>query len=108
LLGDLDQTIADARVDADAAGAMLSVRDRAPAAELGPEPSPRTAASTERGARTGATEAEREVAHAESSEAVLLATQLAVIGTDREQIATALRADFPNVDAESLLDEILS
>ncbi len=43
----------------------------------------------------------------QTSEALLRATQLAVTGKDRDEIAHVLRADFPGVDAEPLLDEIL-
>ncbi len=43
----------------------------------------------------------------QTSEALLRATQLAVTGKDRDEIADVLRADFPGVDTEPLLDEIL-
>ncbi|MDX6582320.1 MAG: hypothetical protein QOI10_1504 [Solirubrobacterales bacterium] len=41
------------------------------------------------------------------AEALLRATQLAVTGKSRDEIAEVLRADFPAVESESLLDEIL-
>ncbi len=43
----------------------------------------------------------------QTSEALLRATQLAVTGKDRDEIADVLRTDFPDVDTEPLLDEIL-
>ena len=42
-----------------------------------------------------------------TSEALLRATQLAVTGKERDEIADVLRADYPGVDTEPLLDEIL-
>jgi hypothetical protein len=44
----------------------------------------------------------------QSSEALLRATQMAVSGKGRDEIAEALRSDFPGVEADSLLDQILS
>jgi hypothetical protein len=43
----------------------------------------------------------------QTSEALLRATQLAVTGKGRDEIADVLRADYPGLDAEPLLDEIL-
>jgi hypothetical protein len=43
----------------------------------------------------------------ETSEALLRATQMAVTGKGRAEIGEVLRADFPGVDSESILDEIL-
>jgi hypothetical protein len=43
----------------------------------------------------------------QSAEALLRATQLAVTGKNRDEIADVLRTDFPGVDTEPLLDEIL-
>ena len=42
-----------------------------------------------------------------TAEALLRATQMAVTGKDRDQIAQALRTDFPAIDADSILDQIL-
>jgi outer membrane biosynthesis protein TonB len=43
----------------------------------------------------------------QTSEALIRATQLAVTGKDRDEIADVLRADFPSVQTDALLDEIL-
>jgi hypothetical protein len=42
-----------------------------------------------------------------TSEALLRATQMAVTGKGRAEIAEVLHADFPGVDTDSILDEIL-
>jgi hypothetical protein len=42
-----------------------------------------------------------------TSEALLRATQLAVTGKGRDEIADVLRTDYPGVDTEPLLNEIL-
>ena len=42
-----------------------------------------------------------------TAEALLRATQMAVTGKDRDEIARALRTDFPAIDADSILDQIL-
>ena len=41
------------------------------------------------------------------AEAMLRATQMAIAGNTREEIARVLDADFPGVDAQQVLDEIL-
>src|SRR5688572_23654565 len=43
----------------------------------------------------------------QTAEALLRATQLAVTGKDRDEIADVLRSDFPDVETKPLLDEIL-
>lgn len=43
----------------------------------------------------------------DSAEAMLRATQMAIAGNNREEIARVLEADFPGVDSQRVLDEIL-
>ncbi|HET9249054.1 MAG TPA: hypothetical protein VFP13_03825, partial [Actinomycetota bacterium] len=79
--------------------ALAAKEPELPPLEGGPEPAAVTAyAGTSEDA--GASEDR-------TSEALLRATQLAVTGKDRDEIADVLRADYPGVDTEPLLDEIL-
>jgi hypothetical protein len=43
----------------------------------------------------------------DSAEAMLRATQMAIAGNTREEIARVLEADFPGVDSQQVLNEIL-
>lgn len=43
----------------------------------------------------------------DSAEAMLRATQMAIAGNTRDEIARVLEADFPGVDADQVLNEIL-
>jgi hypothetical protein len=43
----------------------------------------------------------------DSAEAMLRATQMAIAGNTREEIARVLESDFPGVDAQQVLNEIL-
>jgi hypothetical protein len=43
----------------------------------------------------------------DSAEAMLRATQMAIAGNTREEISRVLEADFPGVNAQQVLDEIL-
>jgi len=118
LLADLDGVIAQARagVDRDLAPAAPAPsadreperRPLAPAPEPEPaaeEPAPVAVASY---ADTAAERAEAGEPEADqTSEALLRATQMAVTGKDRAEIIAALRNDFPLVDAEAVVHEIL-
>jgi hypothetical protein len=54
------------------------------------------------------TAAEEDVASSDdSAEAMLRATQMAIAGNTREEIARVLEADFPGVDSQQVLNEIL-
>ena len=50
---------------------------------------------------------EEEASGDDSAEAMLRATQMAIAGNTREEIARVLEADFPGVDAQQVLNEIL-
>ncbi len=129
MLADLDRVISEARAGVYRNGALAAVETEAePAPEprpaepelrsvvpepepelrpVEPEPSePSRIVSTYSGS-----EAETPAADADSadqtSEALLRATQMAVTGQDRAEIAAALRADFPGVDTDAIVDEIL-
>lgn len=116
ILTELDRVVADARAGIDAeAGAKDPVARppiaAAPPVEPGSEPGdpepkrpPRIAAV--RPAPDPADD-EREPTVDRVSEAVLRATQMAVVGKEREEIAKALRADFPDLDTDAIVDEIL-
>ncbi len=43
----------------------------------------------------------------DSAEAMLRATQMAIAGNTREEIARVLESDFPGVDSHQVLNEIL-
>ncbi len=68
---------------------------------LDPEPAQPAAVVAYEGRPEGAADDDR------TAEALLRATQLAVTGKERDEIADVLRADYPGVDTEPLLDEIL-
>jgi hypothetical protein len=50
---------------------------------------------------------EEEAGGDDSAEAMLRATQMAIAGNTREEIARVLESDFPGVDAQQVLNEIL-
>jgi len=50
---------------------------------------------------------EEEPSSDDSAEAMLRATQMAIAGNTREEISRVLEADFPGVDSEQVLNEIL-
>jgi hypothetical protein len=50
---------------------------------------------------------EEEASGDDSAEAMLRATQMAIAGNTREEIARVLESDFPGVDAQQVLNEIL-
>jgi hypothetical protein len=102
VLADLDRTVAAARAGIDEASASPSVRAEpsiAPLRRVGPEemPAPR---EPEGGIQRAADAGDQD------SEALLRATQMAVVGRGRTEISEALKADFPGVDVDSILDEI--
>jgi hypothetical protein len=96
MLADLDRVIAEARAGVYASGAAAAV-EAEPAAAPTPTPPPRPVPEP-------ATEPQSADA---TSEALLRATQMAVTGKGRAEIAEVLRADFPGVDTDSVVDEIL-
>jgi hypothetical protein len=113
MLSELDQVVAEAR-----RGAYRN----APLTAVEPEPAPRepepqpAVVSAYPGRDVASTVPEGAVAPAATAavgdadttaEALLRATQMAVTGKDRDEIARALRTDFPAVDADSILDQIL-
>jgi hypothetical protein len=81
-------------------------RDRPEPPEQEPE-RPEPAAVTAYPGNSDSSWEESAPADDHASEALLRATQLAVTGKARDEIADALRADFPGVDTDPLLDEIL-
>jgi hypothetical protein len=54
-----------------------------------------------------AVESEEASSSDDSAEAMLRATQMAIAGNTREEIARVLEADFPGVDSQQVLNEIL-
>lgn len=120
MLSELDQVVAEARRGAYRNAPLAAVEPEP--APRGPEPAPRESepqpavASAYPGRATGSTVPEGAVGPAAAAaagdadttaEALLRATQMAVTGKDRDEIARALRTDFPAIDADSILDQIL-
>lgn len=111
ILAELDRVVADARagIDVEAPVERPPIA-AAPPVDPGSEPDhpepkrPRFAAI--RSAPDPADD-QREPTVDRVSEAVLRATQMAVVGKERTEIAEALRADFPDLDTDAILDEIL-
>ena len=128
MLADLDRVISEARAGVYRSGAVAAVEaegDEEPQAtaaplrplEAAPEPEPATDPEPARRhafvAAYPGTAADRRVAGRPddggdaAAEALLRATQMAVTGKDRAEIAKALRADYPDVDVDAIVDEIL-
>ncbi|HMI81323.1 MAG TPA: hypothetical protein VK480_06000 [Solirubrobacterales bacterium] len=89
---------------------LEEARDRIDLGE-GPEREPRrepeSAAPRLRAVDGGGSTAEAEARRADAAGARLLATQLAVSGSSREEIAARLRSGFEIEDPEAILDAIL-
>jgi hypothetical protein len=135
MLADLDRAIVEARAGVYRNGAAAAVEaqpEPAPIPEPEPEPEPRSVFPEleyeRRPLEPEPLQRERPTAVAPSyprretdppppepasesvdatSEALLRATQMAVTGKGRAEIAEVLHADFPGVDTDSILDEIL-
>ncbi len=122
MLAELDQVVAEARRGAYRNAPLAAVEPEPRAPERAPEPAPRAAEPapavvsaypgragepTEPEGALGAAGPGSTAAADTTAEALLRATQMAVTGKDRDEIARALRTDFPAVDADSILDQIL-
>ena len=85
----------------------LAVADEAPAAEEAPDEVADEPVRLAAYQGTSMTDEEDAANSDDSAEAMLRATQMAIAGNTREEIARVLESDFPGVDSQQVLNEIL-
>jgi hypothetical protein len=96
---DLEEEVAEIEAEAEA---EIQAEEDVAVDETSDEPAVRLAAY-----QGTAVEEDEAPSSDDSAEAMLRATQMAIAGNTREEISRVLEADFPGVDSDQVLNEIL-